>query len=146
MTAITREERFWSKVDKTGDCWLWTGTRDPKGYGSFSEGRGSTRGAHRVAWEMANGPVPEGLYLDHLCRTPACVRVSHLEPVTNGENVLRGIGPSARAARQTECVNGHPFTGDNLRTAVERGRERRVCRACTADRAAAYRARKGAVA
>src|SRR5688500_4996363 len=81
---------FWAKVDKTSTCWLWTGARHPLGYGHVRYGN-RTSAAHRVAWELINGPIPEGLTLDHLCRVPACVRPDHLEPVTHRENVRRGI-------------------------------------------------------
>lgn len=71
-------------VDDNG-CWIWQKSMTPQGYGTI---RGE--GAHRVFYEDAKGPIPEGLHLDHLCRTPACVNPDHLEPVTNELNSWRG--------------------------------------------------------
>lgn len=83
--------RFWSKVDKRpGGCWLWTGTMLRSGYGQFRLGLGHVR-AHRFAYELLVGPIPEGLTLDHLCRVTACVNPLHLEPVTLSENVKRAV-------------------------------------------------------
>ena len=88
-----RLARFWSKVDKSGDCWLWTRSVTNSGYGVHRCGEGGiayTTMAHRVAWIVTRqAEVPEGMALDHLCRTPACVRPDHLEPVTPSTNVRR---------------------------------------------------------
>lgn len=100
MSAIP--ERFWSHVEITDDCWLWTGSTSRDGYGRC--GLHKTHGTslpHRITWQEANGPVPEGLELDHLCETRNCVRPGHMEPVTHEENVRRA------AARRTHCPNGH---------------------------------------
>lgn len=83
-------ERFWDKAEKTDSgCWLWSGAMFPNGYPCFSINRGSV-GAHRVAYELANGPIPEGLTIDHLCRVKRCVNPDHLEAVAQGENTRRG--------------------------------------------------------
>lgn len=84
-----------------------------KGSGGYSHlgFQGRTLFVHRVAYELAHGPIPPGLTLDHLCRNRACCNPDHLEPVTNKENILRGTAPSAINARMTECRNGHPFVG-----------------------------------
>jgi hypothetical protein len=69
-------ERFWKKVNKTDGCWLWTATRIGR-YGGFRfEGRSRT--AHRVSWELAFGPIPDGLQVLHHCDTPLCVNPQHL--------------------------------------------------------------------
>jgi hypothetical protein len=84
----TPEERFWRKVTKTAGCWTWGGYKNPLGYGTFSASSGS-RQAHRYSYELANGPIPEGLNIDHICHNPSCVNPDHLRPVTqkqNGEN------------------------------------------------------------
>lgn len=81
--------RFWAKVEKTDTCWIWIASRDEDGYGTFKL-NGRSRHAHVVSWEAANGQVPNGFELDHLCHNRPCVRPDHLEPVTHAENVRRG--------------------------------------------------------
>ena len=123
------ERRFWAKVEKTDSCWFWTGAKIQGGYGSFTDGRGSSVPAHRLAYELLVGPIPEGLVIDHLCRTPGCVNPSHLEPVTVRENTMRGESGSARNARKTHCDNGHAFSISNTYLYPRSSRKRR-CRAC----------------
>lgn len=83
------EAAFWEKVDKSGECWVWTANTH-KGYGNYGS-RERRQKAHRWAWEFTNGPIPDGLEIDHLCRNRACVRPTHLEPVTHAENVRRAM-------------------------------------------------------
>lgn len=107
-------ERFWEKVDKTTDCWIWTASKNKHGYGYFRfEGRMVK--AHIWAYENVNGPVPDGLELDHLCRNTSCVRVDHLEAVPHRINVLRGNGIAAEHFRKKFCKNGHAFSLENIR-------------------------------
>lgn len=84
---------FWDRVEKRDGCWPWQGAVAPNGYGLVNclnhSGRRSTAGAHRVAYELERGPIPDGLELDHLCRNSVCVNPAHLEPVTHQENVRR---------------------------------------------------------
>lgn len=68
-------------------CWFWLGSKADNGYGKYP---GSGTGAHREMYKLMVGEIPSGLVLDHLCRNPICVRPSHLEPVTQRINVLRG--------------------------------------------------------
>ena len=72
--------RFWAKVDKGSGCWLWQGTRDSSGYGMVTilKPRRTTTKAHRMAWTLTNGPIPDGLLVCHHCDTPQCVRPDHL--------------------------------------------------------------------
>jgi hypothetical protein len=99
------EARFWSWVDKSGDCWLWLGTTDRDGYGRFGIGPVGSRQkvrAPRYAYELQVGPISTGLTIDHLCRVRGCVRGSHLEPVTTQVNTARGL--AARAASQADWI------------------------------------------
>lgn len=131
-------ERFWRLVNKTEGCWEYLGNTW-KGYGQFgvqvAPGVWKKRKAHRVAYELLVGPIPEGMQIDHLCRNPRCVNPAHLEPVTNRENGLRGVSPAAIHARKTHCVNGHEFTPENtMVTTSEAGWQHRECRQCYRDR------------
>jgi hypothetical protein len=118
------EARFWAKVEKTDTCWVWSAAKI-SGYGAFKLDGRAIR-AHRFAYELLVGPVPEGLPLDHLCRNRACVNPAHLEPVTHRVNILRGEGACAVKARQTHCIHGHEFTLEN--TYLKSGK--RQCRTC----------------
>lgn len=71
-------------------CWLWCAGCDSEGYGRFAVARGMKDRAHRVAYRLLVGAIPDGHVLDHKCRTRCCVNPMHLEPVSNGENVKRG--------------------------------------------------------
>lgn len=88
------ERRWWSKVTKTGTCWLWTGHCNRDGYGEFKVGDKGWL-AHRYGYEMLVGPIPEALHLDHVhargCRHRNCVNPDHLEPVTTQENTRRAL-------------------------------------------------------
>lgn len=72
------EARFWAKVDKSEECWIWTGSRQYSGYGRFGGSAGHPVGAHRFAYELTYGPIPDGLFVCHRCDNPPCVRPDHL--------------------------------------------------------------------
>lgn len=128
-------EKFWSKVDKSGDCWEWTAGKS-LGYGYFYIADRNYM-AHRVAYELAVGPIPTGLHIDHLCRNEGCVNPKHLEAVTPSENVIRGAGFGGVNKRKTHCIKGHKFTKENTyisKPHAHAKKGQRYCRTCWADR------------
>lgn len=82
----TLEERFWKKVERSDSCWEWTGARDQKGYGALVWA-GRVHGSHRIAWELTNGPITDGLHVLHRCDNPPCVRPDHLFLGTHRDNM-----------------------------------------------------------
>lgn len=111
-----------------GGCWLWMGSLDEHGYGQ-AQFRGRLGFAHRVAYTLYRGEIPDGLELDHLCRVTACINPWHLEAVTHKENLRRSpLLAEIRAKRLaiTHCPHGHPY--DVANTYIYKGR--RNCRAC----------------
>src|SRR5574337_677951 len=134
-------QRFWGKVDKSGECWLWTSATN-KGYGLFMLD-GKAQWAHRLTYEDANGPIPEGREIDHICRNPACVRPSHLRAVVHIENMRYQTGPrrnntsgyrgvtrarnkwKAQLKHEGKCLNlGHFDTPEEASRVYEETRER----------------------
>ena len=122
--VITR--RFWAKVRKGPDCWMWTGCTTADGYGIFAIGGRNVR-AHRFSYTIANGQADSSLVSDHLCPNRSCVRASHLRLCGNSENVLRGAGTTARNARKAQCKRGHPFDEENTRHRTDGTRQCRIC-------------------
>lgn len=144
-------KRFWDKVDQDGPvptdalatvstpCWLWRASKDRDGYGGFGL-EGKWLRAHRLAYELACGPIPDGMLIDHLCRRPSCVRPDHLDLVNNRENVLRGVSPGATAIRTDVCKYGHSDWYDRPPST----RNGRNCRICQRESSRRYRARQEA--
>lgn len=116
----TALERFWAKVDKTPECWLWTGPTAGQGrYGMFYVGGGRQNQhreyAHRWSYELLVGPIPDGMEIDHLCRNRLCVNPAHLEPVKHAENHRRRAGIKHGPYNVGEtCKHGHPRTPENV--------------------------------
>ncbi|MDF2899680.1 MAG: hypothetical protein K0Q46_6466 [Rhodococcus erythropolis] len=121
-------ERFWQKVQPTGFCWEWIATRNDQGYGRTRVGE-KWKLAHRAAYELLIGPIPEGMHLDHLCRNPSCVNPDHLEPVSARENMLRGFSPLALNLRTSVCQRGHSMEDAYVTRRVD-GTPLRRCRQC----------------
>lgn len=131
---LSAAERLSRKTQKTKGCWIWTGARLPKGYGTISfreDGKTVTRYAHRIAYELAVGKIPDGMEIDHLCDNPSCVRPDHLACVTGYENNKRSNSISAVAMRRTTCARGHEYTAENTQIRkLKSGALARRCRAC----------------
>jgi hypothetical protein len=138
VEAATFERRFWDRV-VAADCWIWAGGLTTAGYGRASVPGKGRQAAHRIAYELLVGPIPEGLTLDHLCRNRACVNPDHLEPVGMTENMRRGAARGMALYRPpTHCRRGHPFEGGNTYISASG----RSCRTCVL---AAGRVRKAAI-
>jgi hypothetical protein len=112
----TAENRFlkfvkWGEpsdfAPELGPCLLWTGADNGNGYGQFSY-NGRNGYSHRYAWERVNGPIPDGLTVDHLCRVRRCANVEHMELVDRLTNYMRAVDI------RTHCAKGHEYTPDNL--------------------------------
>jgi hypothetical protein len=136
------EARFWEKVnlpDAAGHM-TWRMSKR-KGYGQFALDD-KTPPAHRVAYELRVGPIPDGMVIDHIptCRVRACVAPEHLRPLTIGENVMADLSEAHTKinADKDECVNGHPFDEINTYRYGPDGRWRK-CRACRATAVAKHR-------
>lgn len=99
-------ERFWALVNQTDSCWLWIGAKSPKGYGRFCVRHGYTTEAHRFAWELAHGPIPDSLCVLHNCPNgddPSCVRPDHMWLGTIAQN-NRDMADKGRASRIAKAV------------------------------------------
>jgi hypothetical protein len=126
-------KRFWDKVQFSDTCWLWQAACVEKGYGVVKV-RGRMERAHRVAYELARGPIPEGMVIDHLCRVRHCVRPDHLEVVTYAENNRRGANGFALTGR---CRAGLHDMTDPANVYEHHGARR--CRPCSQLRRGAHR-------
>ena len=133
----SEESLFWARVEKTDSCWLWVGHTASNGYGRVVFD-GVSQAAHRVAYKILVGPIPEGSELDHVksrgCISRACVNPAHLEPVTHRENTLRGETITAAAAAKSHCPRGHALVEGNLVPSSLRN-GRRGCLTCSRERA-----------
>lgn len=103
-------DRYQSKyAGRPGDCYLWLGPLDKDGYGHFYFRR-KNRGAHRFAWWLAFGDIPDGMVVNHKCKNRHCVNPQHLEVITSRENSLKdSVSPAAINSRKKHCPKGHPY-------------------------------------
>lgn len=94
-------QRFWSGVDKSGDCWIWTRSTSDTGYGCFHDGRAYS--THRYSWILHNGPIPPGMCVLHRCDNRPCVRPDHLFLGTKRDN---SIDMASKGRGLTPCLKG----------------------------------------
>lgn len=131
-TRTTNDERFDARLMAVGECIVWSGAQSDTGYGQFHKriagGPMIRISAHRFSYEREFGEIPAGMVIDHLCRNRLCVRISHLEVVTNGENFRRGMAPNFITRRTGICKRGHSMADAYI--APSHGRRR--CRVCQA--------------
>lgn len=133
--------RFWAKVEKTADCWIWQGNKvktSAKGnlYGRMSIGpKGANKlwYAHILSVVIDGREIPPGYEVDHLCFNTLCVRPDHLEVVTAKENRARANKHYGPQRQKTHCIKGHAYTG------AKQANGANVCRQCERERYAAKR-------
>lgn len=122
------------------ECWLWPLSTTRGGYGQVTW-RNKHWQVHRLAWTMVNGPIPNGMTIDHLCRTPLCYNPAHLRVLSRSEN-----SSDNGSSRRTHCPQGHEYTSENTAFRTKRQQRaggqvvvgvQRECRQCCRDRAAA---------
>lgn len=107
LSEISLEERFWSRVNKDGSCWTWQQHTDRCGYGRLYMG-GKQVSAHRLAYEIARGPIPPGHQIDHTCHNPPCVNPAHLRAVTKEQNAQNLAGARRNSRSGIRGVHWRP--------------------------------------
>lgn len=125
-------DRFWKKVDKTGDCWRWLASKKPGpyGYGQFRL-NGITNYAHISSYIIANGSIPKGIQIYHSCKHYWCVNPKHLEALDQLSRLNKVKGWKAREnSQKTHCPNGHPLVEGNLDETMLKKRGWRQCLIC----------------
>ncbi len=137
--------RFWDDVipEPNSGCWLGLTMAGP-GYSAWYPKPRQHEYRHRAAYVAANGPIPVGLEIDHLCRNTICCNPAHLEAVTRAVNTARGDlfkNRAIEAAARETCGNGHPWTPGNTYYAPSRPNER-MCRMCLRERGRRHDAKR----
>lgn len=132
-TVLERFEEKYEPEPNTG-CWLWTAYTNCDGYGYFRLNSKTTVTAHSMSYTLANGPIQDGLEIDHLCRVRSCVNPDHLEAVSHTENVRRGlageVAKRTHTKNHTHCPAGHKYNAKNTYIYSKRPhvKECRICR------------------
>lgn len=133
------EDRIAEKFVVAGSgCWEWTARLNACGYGTV-KWNGKSWLAHRAAYTLAVGTIPDGMELDHLCRNRACINPDHLEPVTHKQNMERADFSQRVPVRKPHCKRGHPWSG-------VRKNGRNVCHTCKNESTRRSRANQRAAA
>lgn len=137
-------DRFWSKVNKSGDCWLWIAGRSAQGYGKFFYSKGingqKNLQAHRISYLLKNGELINGLVIDHVCKNTSCVNPMHLRQVTHRFNTVdNSISPVANNARRTHCACGVELSIKNIIPNLYKKHGWRHCVFCNRKKIQKYR-------
>lgn len=129
MDTLEKQIKFWEKADLSGNCWNWQASKNENGYG-YVRAYGKTCYAHRIAYTLIYGPIPEGFVVCHKCDNPSCVNPGHFFLGTSKENT-EDMMTKGRYGRHkvlnTHCKQGHEFTEENTYMAKPNVRQCRIC-------------------
>jgi hypothetical protein len=139
--SMELEKRIKDKIE-FNECWIWTACKTNQGYGLVHDSKTKKNVlAHRYLYELAEGTIPEGLVIDHICKVTSCVNPEHLEAVTQKENFNRA---NNFWMARTQCEYGHDYTPEN--TIYWKSYQGRICVICytrrKAESAASRRAKR----